>query len=313
MESFLHNGYDVLLLVDAHAIIYRAYYAFPDHLRTSQGQLVNAAFGFTRILLTAIKNLEPTYLAVLFDHPEPTFRHEEYEDYKAHREEMPEDLQPQISIVKNIVKTLNIPQFELEGYEADDLLGTLSRQAAEIKQKTIIVTGDKDIFQLINDFTHVWLPGRGRKPDQEYERQAVKADLGVYPEQVVDLKALMGDSSDNIPGIYGVGPKTATKLLDEFGSLEALYEGVAEAEKYPDLLKGALLKKLRESQEDAFLSQKLAKIDQEAPIELELKKCRVESYDKTAAVELFKDLEFESLIKQLPNDAFEASVQESLF
>lgn len=319
MDSFLHNDHQVLLLVDAHAIIYRAYYAFPDHLRTSQGELVNAAFGFTRILLTAIKNLEPTYLAVLFDHPEPTFRHKEYEDYKAHREKMPDDLQPQIPIVKKIVKTLNIPQFELEGYEADDLLGTISHQATKLDQaedqdlKTIIVTGDKDLFQLINDFTHVWLPGRRRKPDQEYDRQAVKEDLGVYPEQVVDLKALMGDSSDNIPGIYGIGPKTAGKLLDEFGSLEAVYQGVEEAEKYPDLLKGALLKRLKEGREDAFLSQKLARIEKAVPIELELEKCQVESYDKTAAVELFKDLEFESLIKQLPNDAFEASVQESLF
>lgn len=322
MNSFLHNDHDVLLLVDAHAIIYRAYFALPN-LTTSQGKLINAAFGFTRILLTAIRDLEPTHLAVLFDHPKPTFRHKEYKEYKAHREKMPDDLQPQIPLVKQVVDSLNIPRFELEGYEADDLIGTLSRQAAALdtaeeqdqgrKLKTVIVTGDKDLLQLVDSSVHVWLPGRGRRDDREYAREEVEDDLGVYPEQVVDLKALMGDSSDNIPGIRGIGPKTAEKLLNEFGSLEAVYQALEKREEHTDILKGALVKRLENGKENAFLSQKLAQIDQQAPIELNLEQCRVEGYDKQEAVELFQELEFQSLIKELPNDAFETSVQESLF
>ncbi len=198
MSSFFHNGHDVLMLVDAHAIIYRAYFALPPTLTTPDGMLVNAAFGFARILLTAIRDMKPTYLSVVFDHPEPTFRHKEYEDYKAHREKMPDDLIPQIGVTKEIVENLNIPQFEMAGYEADDLIGTLSQQS---DQKTVIVTGDQDMFQLVNDKVHVWLPPRGKHPADEYDRAKVHKKLGVYPEQVIDMKALMGDSSDNIPGI----------------------------------------------------------------------------------------------------------------
>lgn len=301
------------MLVDAHAIIYRAYYALPQNLTTSEGMLVNAAFGFTRILLTALRDMSPTHLSVVFDHPEPTFRHQEFEDYKAHREEMPDDLIPQVELTKEIVKALNIPQFELAGYEADDLIGALSRQTEE---RVIIVTGDQDLFQLVNDHVHVWLPARGRKQAREFDASAVEDKLGLEPEQVVDMKALMGDSSDNIPGIRGIGPKTAVKLLKRYDDLDQLYEAVSvlvEAGSKNDLLKGALLKKLKTGQEDAFLSRKLAKIDCQAPIELDLEACKITGYDKTQAVELFQELEFRSLIKLLPDDEFESSIQDSLF
>lgn len=310
MSSFLHNGHQVLVLVDAHAVIYRAYFALPPNLTTPEGMLVNAAFGFTRILLTAIRDMKPTHISVVFDHPQPTFRHEEFKDYKAHREKMPEDLVPQVELTKKIVKTLSIPQFEVAGYEADDLIGTLSQQT---EYKVVIVTGDQDLFQLVNNHIHVWLPPRGKKPSAEYDRQAVCDKVGVYPKQVVDMKALMGDASDNIPGIHGIGPKTAVKLLQEFETLEGVYKAVEQADQHPEILKGALLTKLKTGQESAFLSQKLARIDQAAPIKLNLDKCRITSYDKTQVVELFQKLEFRSLINLLPNDEFETTIQESLF
>ncbi|MBU0576455.1 hypothetical protein KJ707_00720 [Patescibacteria group bacterium] len=310
MISFFHNGYDVLMLVDAHAIIYRAYFALPPTLTTPDGMLVNAAFGFTRILLAAIADMKPTYLSVIFDHPEPTFRHRQFPAYKAHREKMPEDLIAQVGLTKQIVESLNIPQFEVEGYEADDLIGTLSRQATE---KTVIVTGDQDMFQLVDDKIHVWLPPRGKHPADEYDREKVYQKIGVYPEQVINMKALMGDSSDNIPGIKGIGPKSAIVLLQHFGSLTGIYQAVSELEKHTDILKGALLKKLQEGKDNAFLSQKLATIDQHAPIELDLESCKVTGYDKEKVVKLFQELEFRSLINFLPNDEFETSIQESLF
>ncbi len=249
MNSFFSDEHEMLMLVDAHAIIYRAYFALPPTLTTPEGMLVNAAFGFTRILLTAIRDMKPTYLSVVFDHPDPTFRHKEFKDYKAHREKMPDDLIPQISVTKEIVKSLNIPQFEVASFEADDLIGTLSQQS---DKKTVIVTGDQDMFQLVNDKIHVWLPPRGKYLANEYDREGVYKKLGVYPKQVIDMKALMGDSSDNIPGIRGIGPKSAVMLLQEFETLTRVYEAVDEFEKYPHILKGALLKKLQGGKDIAF-------------------------------------------------------------
>ncbi|MFH1958863.1 MAG: 5'-3' exonuclease H3TH domain-containing protein [Patescibacteria group bacterium] len=310
MNSFFDDKHQMLMLVDAHAIIYRAYFALPPTLTTPEGMLVNAAFGFTRILLTAIRDMKPTYLSVVFDHPDPTFRHKEFADYKAHREKMPDDLIPQIGLTKEIVKNLNIPQFEMAGFEADDLIGTLSQQATT---KTVIVTGDQDMFQLVNDKIHVWLPPRGKHPADEYDLEKVYQKIGVYPEQVIDMKALMGDSSDNIPGIKGIGPKSAVALLREFKTLAGVYKAVSKAEKYPNILKGALLKKLQTGEEVAFLSQKLATIEQAVPIKLDLESCRVTGYNKSEAVKLFQELEFRSLINLLPNDEFETSIQDSLF
>lgn len=314
----------IFLLFDGHAVIYRAYYALPP-LTDPKGRVVNAAYGFSRIVLAAINEFEPEYLAVTFDHPKPTFRHEEYEDYKAHRPEMPDDLQPQIPIVKEITSSLSIPQFEVEGYEADDLIGTLSYWLDHQPEKlsvdqdilTVIVTGDKDLFQLVDNNTHVWIPGRGKKSDLEYDEETVKEKMGVKPSQIVDMKALMGDSSDNIPGIKGIGKKTAVKLLKEFKTLKKLYEAVDEIEreeKQPQgLLKGSLLEKLIEGRDLAFLSQKLARINQDAPIDVNLNDCRVESYDKTKVFELFESLDFKSLLSLLPSDQFETDVQQALF
>ena len=214
------------LLVDGHALIYRSFFAFPKQFVLPNGQLVNAVYGFSRILLTAIRNLNPLHMAVTFDHPAPTNRVKDFEFYKIHRPKMPEELQSQIAIIQEVVQALNIPQFQLEGYEADDLIGTINARVEECDQTllTIILTGDQDMFQLVDNDTHVYLPGRGKNhQDVEYDEQGVKEKIGVRPDQVPDMKGLMGDSSDNIPGIKGVGPKTATALIGRFNSLEKIY------------------------------------------------------------------------------------------
>lgn len=315
------------LIIDGHALIYRAYHAFPD-LTTPSGQLANAVYGFTRHVLTAIREYKPEYLAVTFDHRKPTFRHADFEGYKANRVKMPDDLIPQIDMIKDVVTKLNFPLFELEGYEADDLIGTLTTQliALNEKEKTnvmgLIVTGDRDSFQLVNDTTHVWLPGRTKQQvDTEYDWDGVCQRMQVCPDQIVDLKALMGDASDNIPGVPGVGEKTAIKLLQTFGNLEALYQVVegdeAASAKFSAeqlaVLKETLKTKLLAGKESALMSQKLARIDRDVPISLDLEACRVCAYDKQGAKALLESLGFKSLISALPADEFELDIQAALF
>jgi DNA polymerase-1 len=324
-HDFQPDTRDHLVLIDGHALIYRAYHAFPG-LTAGNGELVNAVYGFSRILLTAIQDLSPTYLAVTFDSKGPTKRADSFAAYKAHRPEMPEDLKPQIERVKAVVEAMNIPQFAVAGYEADDLLGTVTTQvAAEQVVRmgscdellSIIVTGDKDLFQLVDSCTHVWLPGRGKgQVDMQYDADGVFQKMGVTPSQVVELKALMGDSSDNIPGVKGVGKKTAEKLVATFGTIDALYERVeslvASGEK-DELLKGALLTKLITDKELAFVSRELATIDRQAPIEFDLERCRVTDYDKHAVTALFEELDFHSLLRLLPKDDFELGIQDALW
>jgi DNA polymerase-1 len=306
-----------LLLVDGHAVIYRAYHAFPA-LSTSEGMLVNAVYGFGRILLVALRDLNPEHVAVTFDHRAPTFRHTAFKDYKAQRPAMPEDLRPQIDLVKELVTSLNIPRFELEGFEADDLIGTITLQQEQTKRSSLILTGDKDAFQLVTDLTHVLIPGRGpQNGEVEYDAAAVEAKMGVTPAQIIDLKALMGDPSDNIPGVAGVGPKTAAKLIQTFGTVAHLYEVLADlsvatpAEQA--LLKGAVLTKLQTDKESALMSQQLATIDRHVPLEFSLPKCRVNEYDKTAVTAFLEKLQFNSLLPLLPLDDFEQGVQSALF
>jgi DNA polymerase I len=316
------------LILDGHAIIYRAYHAFPD-LTDSTGQLTNAIYGFSRILLKSINDFQPEYIAVAFDHREgKSKRVKSFEAYKAHRKPMPDDLIPQIPIIKQVVESFNIPQFELSGFEADDILGTIAKimakDNAEKSEKervlTTIVTGDKDILQLVDDTnTHVFIPGRGRfTQDVEYNEALVLDKMKVRANQIIDLKALMGDPSDNIPGVKGVGAKTATKLINEFEDLSKVYEKVAELEKSGEakghpVLKGAILKKMIAEREMAFLSQELATILLDAPVDFSLEKCVVRDYSKDKVAEFFDRYNFTSLKRMLPKDKFEISVQEALF
>ncbi len=310
-----------LVLIDAHALIYRAYFAFPP-LTTPEGKLVNAVYGFTRILLTSIEDLSPEYIAVAFDLPKPTFRHTQFAGYKAQRKEMPDDLQPQIEIVKQVVKSLNIPDFSVEGYEADDVIGTLARQASVMNDaggdpnKVVILTGDRDAFQLVTDDIHVLMPAQGKNPPREFGPSEVKDRMGIRPDQIIDYKALAGDASDNIPGVPGIGDKTACHLLTVFDSVENLYQEIKDqTPRVSDklILKPNVLKKLSEGYESSVMSKQLATIDQNVPIQLKLEDCRVAGYDKSQAVELFYSLGFKSLQKLLPKDDFENGLQDALF
>lgn len=339
-----------LVLIDGHSVVFRAFYAIP-YLTAPDGEMVNAVYGFASILLNVIEKLEPTHVAVAFDVSAPTFRHTDFAGYKAQRKETPSELKDQMGRVREVVEALNMPIFEVEGYEADDVIGTLARQASKrqsskaSKLETVIVTGDQDAFQLVDDGkVMVWVPGRRSKPDKMYDSEEVVKKVGVRPEQVVDLKGLMGDSSDNIPGVKGIGPKTARRVLLEFGTIDNLYRylvgGSDDDEEIPKTksqvsnkfkiqnsniktnederleragVKGAVLKKLVEGYEMAVKSKGLATIITEVPIQLDLGACEIHGYNKDDVLGLFEELGFKSLMGKLPQDQFEMDVQEALF
>lgn len=287
-----------LVLIDGHAILHRAYHAFPTTLKTRKGELVNAAYGFTRILLSVLQELKPNYLAVAFDLPEPTFRHREYVGYQVHRPKTDEELIDQIARVYQIVESLNIPIFSKSGFEADDVIGTLSWQAQKKDVETIIVTGDKDIMQLVDNKVKVYLPARGIQNAEIYDRKRVKDKLGVWPKQIIDYKGLVGDPSDNYPGIPGIGPKTAVDLLDQYQNLDSVFKNVKK-------LKPLLEQKIKQGKESGLLSQKLARIVRNVSVKLNLKACQVHDYDFERVAKLFEELEFKSLLKHLPGQKAE--------
>ena len=281
-----------LVLIDGHALAYRAFHALPEDMKTSQGELTNAVYGFTSMLLNVLRDEKPTHVAVTFDKGR-TFRHDMYPDYKAHRTKMPEEMRSQMERVRQVVETLGIPVFEQEGYEADDLLGTLTRQAGEQGVDTLIVTGDMDLLQLVDEHTRV-LTSRWRFSDTvTYDLEGVKQRYGLYPAQLVDLKAMMGDKSDNIPGVPGVGEKTGVKLLRQYSSLENIYEHLDEVQ-------ARFRNKLEAGRDLAFLSRRLATIVRDAPVQLDLDACRVRSFDREPVMDLFRELEFRSLAERLP-------------
>lgn len=282
-----------LVLIDGHALAYRAFHALPDDLTTSQGELTNAVYGFTSMLLNVLRDEEPTHIAVTFDKG-PTFRHEVYPDYKAHRAKMPDELRSQMDRIRQVVEALDMPIFEAEGFEADDVLGTLVQQAEGQNAEVLIVTGDMDLLQLVDEHTRV-LTSRWRFSDTViYDVEGVERRYdGLPPSRLAEYKALMGDKSDNIPGVYGVGEKTATKLLKRYDSLEEVYEHLEE-------IATRFRNRLEEGKEEAFLSRRLATIVRDVPVELDLEACRVRTFDYDRVIELFRELEFRSLLDRLP-------------
>ncbi len=278
-----------LMLIDGNSILNRAFYGV-RLLSTKDGLYTNAIYGFLMILQKLLKESSPDSLAVAFDLKAPTFRHGMYDGYKATRKPMPEELAVQIPIIKEILDAMKIPRLELEGFEADDILGTISRNC---DCSCMIVTGDRDSLQLINDSTHVLLiTSRGGKTDsKEYDSDLFFSEYGFEPSRLIDLKALMGDSSDNIPGVAGVGEKTASDLLHRFGSLTAIYDNIES----PDI-RESVRKKLIAGKEAAFLSYDLATIDTNAPISLDADTAKIGEPDKKALYELFTRLEFTRLI-----------------
>jgi DNA polymerase-1 len=287
-------GKPLLLLFDGNALVHRAFHALPPLSVSKTGEPTGAVYGFIRMLLKVLQDFKPTHWAITFDRPAPTFRHLEFKEYKAQRPEAPDELRRQFGRVREVVKAFNIPTFELDGYEADDLLGTLSRQAAAQGIDTIIVTGDTDTMQLVSPEVKVLLPQRTFGETTLYDVAAVHQRYGIAPQQIPDLKGLKGDPSDNIPGVPGVGEKTATKLIQQFGSVEGVYEHIDE------VTPAKLQETLRAEEGKAKQSKKLVTIDTDAPINFDPVTCQARSYERSRLLELFRELEFFTLLDKLP-------------
>ncbi|MBI2450302.1 MAG: hypothetical protein HYV47_02055 [Candidatus Nealsonbacteria bacterium] len=280
-----------LIIIDSNSIIHRAFHALPP-LTTKSGEMINAVYGFLLVFFKAIKEFQPDYIAACFDFPAPTFRHIKYKEYKAKRLKAPPELYNQIPKIKEVLTAFGVQLFEKEGFEADDIIGTISRLASA-NTETIILSGDADNFQLINAATRVYNLRKGVKDTVLYDENLVKEKYqGLTPAQLLDFKALRGDPSDNIPGVFGVGEKTATALILEFGSLEKIYDNLA-------LVASKIREKLIRNKEQAFLSKELATINKNVPIGFDLEKCRFDNYNKEKVIQALKDLEFYSLIDKV--------------
>ncbi|HVE80529.1 MAG TPA: DNA polymerase I [Candidatus Dormibacteraeota bacterium] len=283
-----------LVLVDGSAVFHRGYHAIP-HLTNSKGIPTNAVYGFTTILLKMLQDLKPQYAIMTWDKSSDTFRKDIYPEYKAHRKKQPDDLYAQIPYAREVTEALGMPWVELDKYEADDIIGTLARTAEKKGLESIIVTGDLDELQLIDDNTKVYTMRRGFTDTVIYDRAAMQEKYGLTPEQFVDFKALKGDASDNIPGVAGIGEKTAMDLIKTHGSLDGVYKNIEQTS-------GKLRERLEEGKKVAYLSYELSQIACDAPVKLELDKAGVGRYDRQKIHELFRRLDFKSLLAKLPSE-----------
>jgi DNA polymerase-1 len=282
-----------LMLLDGFGLVYRGYYALPP-LTTSKGELVNGVFGFCSIVLRGFADLKPDYVAVCFDLSGPTFRHEQYAEYKATRTRMPDDLAAQFPKVREVVKALRIPVYELQGFEADDVIGKLTLDAEKVPVETTIVTVDLDMLQLVTDKTRLMTTRSGVENTVIYDPARIWERYGLRPDQMIDYKALKGDPTDNIPGVPGVGEKTAAKLIAQFGDLDTLYAKIDEVK--PDKLR----EKLGEHRDAVYLGRELTTIVRELPVTLDLEAARLGDYDRDTVIRLFREYEFRTLIERLP-------------
>jgi len=308
-----------LVLIDGNAIIHRAYHALPKTMTNRKGQMTNAIYGFTTTLIKVLEDLRPQYIATSFDLAGPTFRHEQYKEYKATRVKADQELYDQIPKIKELVELMDIPIYEEQGFEADDCIGTIVEKIRntniEIRNKSksencsvqnweieiYIVSGDKDIYQLVDSKVKVYSLRRGLSQMQVVDHQTIEKEYNLQPADFIDLKALAGDASDNIPGVPGIGPKTATELIQKFDSLEKLYKFL-EANSYQltaiSLIKPRIVDLLKKYKEQAFLSQKLATIHRDVPIKFSLEECKWGEYDRNKLQEFFEELGFNSLLKR---------------
>jgi len=284
----------LLVLFDGHALVHRAYHALPPLTVNKTGEMVGAVFGFAQMVLKVINDLKPTHYAIAFDKAAPTFRHQMFEQYKAQRPSTPDELVSQMGRVRQLVEAFRIPIFELDEYEADDVLGTLSQQASQKDIDAVIVTGDADVMQLVSPRVKVLAPRRSFGDTMLYDEAAVSQKYGVEPEYIADFKALKGDPSDNIPGVPGVGEKTAVKLINQWGTIEQIYQHIDE------ITPVKLQNTLRENEAAARQSKELATIVTRTPVTLNLTDCQFTNYDRDKVVELFRELEFFSLLPKLP-------------
>lgn len=295
-----------LLLFDGNALVHRAHHALPPLTLSTTGEVISAVFGFASMLLKAINELKPTHVAVAFDRPEPTFRHKDYLPYKAHRPAIAPELIPQFGKVRELLEVFRIPAFDKEGLEADDILGTLSLQAQAQGIETVIVTGDTDAMQLVGTGVSLLTPRKGFADTVIYDEAKVRERYGLEPSQIADLKGLVGDTSDNIPGVTGIGEKTATRLLQEYGTVEGIYEHIED-------VSPPRVREILERNEDvARLCKHLATIVRNAPVNLDLEACHFAWYDRSRAVQLFREWEFRSLLSKLPQAPVPAKGPEQL-
>ena len=288
-----------LVLIDGNSIMNRAFYGIMGSkmLTTKDGTYTNAVYGFLAILFKLLEDLKPEYIVVAFDLKAPTARHKMYEGYKANRHGMPEELAQQMPIIKEILKAMNIDIVEKEGYEADDVLGTLSRYGEKHGLEVTILSGDRDTFQLATDKVTIRIPRTkaGKTETEEYNREKIKQTYGIEPKQLIEVKGLQGDTSDNIPGVPGIGEKTALSLIQKYGTIENLYKSIEEGE---DDLKGKQKEKIVENKDLAEMSRFLGTINLEVPIEDTLENFKVEEWDSQKVYEIFKELNFSRYIER---------------
>ena len=316
----MNDNKKCLIIIDSNALMHRAYHALP-RLTTKKGELVNAIYGFLLIFLKIIKEFQPDYIAATFDTAAPTFRHKKFKEYKIKRIKLPDEFYCQIPKIKEILKAFDISIFEKQGFEADDIIGTISASTSPKiichKIENIILSGDLDVLQLINKNTKACLLRKGIKNTLIYDKKAVEERYGFQPSQLNDFKALKGDQSDNISGVPGIGEKTAIKLIQDFNNLENLYEFLEKEKINPVkniisnkakekihnsqfLISDSLKTKLLEYKEQAFFSRMLVTIRKNVPLNFNLENCQWKKYNKNKVVKLLKRLEFYTLINRLP-------------
>ncbi|TCT24996.1 DNA polymerase I [Melghiribacillus thermohalophilus] len=284
-----------LILMDGNSILYRAFFALPL-LNNDKGVYTNAVYGFSTILLKMLEEEQPTHMLVAFDAGKTTFRHETYKEYKGGRQKTPPELSEQFPIVKELLNAFGISHYELDQYEADDIIGTMAEQAKKNDFKVKIISGDRDLLQLVDDSVEVAVTKKGISNVETYTPSDLKEKIGIRHDQVIDMKALMGDSSDNIPGVPGVGEKTAVKLLNQFGTVEELFEHLDE-------VSGKKLKEnLMNHKEEAFMSKELVTINRHSPVKINLDDLTYKGYENRKVLELFKDLGFQSLLERIESN-----------
>jgi len=292
-----------LVLIDGHALAYRAYFGMPATFSTSAGEPTHAVYGFTNMILAVWKEVDPDYFIVTFDRGD-TFRHKMYGDYKATREKMPDDLRSQIDRIEQLVKAFNMPVFTKEGYEADDLLGTLANQAAAKNIEALIVTGDRDAFQLVAPNIKVVISGKRFADREVYDEARVEERYGVTPQQLIELKGLVGDTSDNIPGVKGIGEKGGANLIQEYGTLENIYNHLSD-------ISPSVRKKLEADRDNAFLSRDLGRIITDVPgVELNVEAGKTRDFDLAEVANLFVELEFNTIFNRIPGAPSDKSPQD---
>ena len=297
-----------LVIIDGNALLHRAYHALPP-LTDPDGTIVNAVYGFASVIIKLYSELKPTHMAVAFDRPVPTFRKILYKDYQAKRPEMEDALSSQIPKVQELVKAFGIPRYEADGFEADDVIGTVTKMAGDEKiDQVVIVTGDRDLLQLVkDDRVYVYMPTKGISENKIYGEKEVQDKMGVTPAQIPDLKALAGDSSDNYPGVAGIGPKTAAQLLGKYGSLERIYRKIDEVRSD---MADPVAEKLKAGRETALLFHNLATIRTDVPVDVDLKKTEIKELDTDEAREFLLKLHFPSLLKRLASKSGETEKTE---